>query len=102
MVAALRGRNERALFVPELRASLKVMPENEAGFERALSELEAAGTVLVRLHICSDPHLDGADLRVAALLDGRGSGDAEAGAIEAIELVWERWIGEYLATHRCM
>jgi hypothetical protein len=61
--------------------------------ETALAELERRGTLLVREQYCADPHMDGVDLRIVAL--------AEGDAAEAIDATWQRWLGEYLANHRC-
>jgi hypothetical protein len=46
--------------------------------------------------------LDGADFRIAALVDETdASGDPQATAVAAIGTAWQRWIGDYLANHRC-
>jgi len=62
----------------------------------ALSELEASGRVLVREQSCADPHLEGTDLRLVALIDGDVSD-----AVSAIDARWQAWLAEYLANHRC-
>jgi hypothetical protein len=62
--------------------------------EAALTDLERSGRVVVREQYCADPHMDGMDLRIVALAD-----DGEA--IAAIDATWQRWLGEYLANHRC-
>jgi hypothetical protein len=38
--------------------------------------------------------MDGVDLRIAAVIEG-------SDAIAAIDATWQRWLGEYLANHRC-
>jgi len=39
------------------------------------------------------------DLRVAALVQGGAEG--YAAALHEIDLVWNKWLGEFLANHRC-
>ena len=63
--------------------------------ERTLDELEAEGAVLVREQYCADPHMAGTDLRIAARVGG------PADAIAQIDARWQRWLGDYLASHRC-
>jgi len=102
LVAAFVQRPGRALFVQELVASLGPAVMTDGQFERALAGLEHAGAIIVRPHFCGDPHLDGADLRVAALVrNAVADEDAQANAIAQIEAAWQRWIGDYLANHRC-
>jgi hypothetical protein len=88
VVEVLRRRRPHARFVAEL-ASIVDAPELEA----ALNDLERSGRVVVREQYCADPHMDGVDLRIVAL--------AEGDAAEAIDATWQRWLGEYLANHRC-
>jgi len=72
------------------------------GLERGLEELENAGRVLVREQFCGDPHLEGADLRIVALIKGGDAdNDALASAVADIDSVWQRWLTEYLSNHRC-
>jgi len=102
LIAAFAQRPGRALFVPELLASLADAGTTDDQVERALAGLERAGVVIVRPHFCGDPHLDGADLRVAAVVGkAEPDEDAQANAIADIEAAWQRWIGDYLASHRC-
>jgi hypothetical protein len=101
LLSILGARRGRASFVQEIRAALGRPLTNDADFERALQELETSGSIIVRQHFCGDPHLDGADLRVAALLERDSPEDTQASAIAAIETAWQRWIGDYLASHRC-
>ena len=91
MVEVLRRRRPHARFVAELTPLLGV---DTSEVENALAELEGRGTLVVREQYCADPHMDGVDLRIAALVDG-------GEAIAAIEATWQRWLGEYLANHRC-
>jgi hypothetical protein len=97
MLAAL-GANGSALFVADLAASLQLPP---TGVDTLLASLEDEGVLLVRDHYCADPHLEGADLRIAALVDHATGRDGVAGAIEAIESTWSAWLAAYLAGHRC-
>jgi hypothetical protein len=90
VVEVLRRRRPHARFVPEVA---QLVAADASGLEDALFELETRGRVLVREQYCADPHLDGVDLRIVALVDG--------GEVAAIEATWERWLGEYLANHRC-
>jgi hypothetical protein len=66
--------------------------------EAALAELERIGRIVVREQYCADPHMNGVDLRIAALVEDDAR---EADAIAAIDTTWQRWLGEYLANHRC-
>lgn len=89
----------RARFVAELA---HVVHADALSLERALGELEQDGAVLVREQYCGDPHLVGTDLRIAALMpQSDQGGDALATANAQIEATWQRWLGEYLASHRC-
>ena len=98
---ALRARSGTARFVREVHAALG-LPESEgADVERALGDLEADGAVIVLDYPCADPHLAGTDLRIVALVEPGGKTDARLRAMEGIERTWQRWLGDYLATHRC-
>lgn len=98
----LRRQKRQALFVSELAALFR--KANLAGasdLERALARLEADGAVVVRDHYCADPHLEGVDLRVVALVEAGEDEDAHWQAIQAIEETWNEWLALYLANHRC-
>lgn len=91
--------SRRARFVAELARMVHVDPTE---LEAALREMEANGTVLVREQYCADPHLEGTDLRIAASVRKVSDGvDPVAHAIADIDAVWQHWLGEYLANHRC-
>jgi hypothetical protein len=92
-----RTRNH-ARFVPELA---RLLAASQGDLEQALGELETEGRVLVREQYCPDPHLEGMDLRIVALVDSGSAGDGLAAANDSIESTWQRWLGEYLANHRC-
>jgi hypothetical protein len=89
----------RARFVPELQVALR--PFEPEALETALVELEATGKVIVRDHYCADPHTQGTDLRVVALVPDDAAGDPQATAIAAIDRTWDAWLREYFANHRC-
>jgi hypothetical protein len=91
VVEVLRRRRPHARFVAELAP---LVSADASELEFALASLEKHGRVLVREQYCADPHMDGVDLRIAALDDG-------GEAIAAIDATWQRWLGEYLANHRC-
>jgi hypothetical protein len=91
--------SRRARFVPELA---RLVHAEEPELESALRELEADGAVLVREQYCADPHMVGTDLRIAARVpEPADGGDPLAAAIAQIEGTWQRWLGDYLANHRC-
>lgn len=97
----LRAWSRKAGFVPELYASLQRPNVGYGDVERALTELEAEGAVVVRDHYCGDPHVTGADLRIVALVERGETDDAQATAIHGIEQIWRQWLGEFFANHRC-
>lgn len=102
VVQLLDRRPQKARFVPEIAAELRRSNLTAAEIEHALSELDGEGTVIVRENFCADPHLEGADLRIVALVDLQSvQGDPQAKALAAIDAVWQRWVGDYLANHRC-
>jgi hypothetical protein len=108
VLACLRKRERRALFVTELIAALrKAHGVNASDMEQALAALEADWTVVIRDLYYADPHLEGADLRVVALVEPRvgegaqGGEDATMQAIREIEATWHEWLAEYMANHRC-
>src|SRR5262245_14636225 len=102
VIEFLRQRQRRALFVSELCAALRQMHVASASaIERAVAALEADGAVVVRDHYCADPHLEGVDLRVVALLECSAGDDAQWRSIRAIEDTWNDWLAMYLANHRC-
>jgi hypothetical protein len=97
----LRSRSNKARFMTEVAASLRRFNIGDEEMEQALSELQAEGVVIVRDNFCADPHLANVDLRVAALVDETVGADAHALALHKIDLAWNKWLGEYLANHRC-
>ena len=97
----LGNRSKKARFMTEVAASMRRLKISNEEMEQALAGLQAEGTVIVRDNFCADPHLAGVDLRVAALVEGRGDSDAQMAALYEIGLAWNKWLGEYLANHRC-
>ena len=101
VVEALRQRAKQARFMTEVAASLRRFNVGKDEMEQALSELQDDGVVIVRDNFCADPHLANVDLRVAALVDEADGADRHAVALREIDLAWNKWLGEYLANHRC-
>ena len=96
----LRRSPRQARFVPELRAALRAI--EPSALETALVQLEAAGQVIVRDHTFADPHTEGTDLRIVALVASADPAqDPQATAILNIERTWDQWLTAYLANHRC-
>lgn len=92
---------KKALFATELLAGLRRDNLGKDELDRALAELEAEGVVVRRDNFCADPHLADVDLRVIALLEPARGDQAYATALHDIDLAWNRWLGEFLANHRC-
>jgi len=92
VLGALQRSHPPALFVSELAAKVR-SPE----LEPALAELEAAHSVLVSRFPAPDPHLEGLDLRIVALVPDSG----DSAAVEASTTLWSDWLRQFLATHRC-
>src|SRR5262245_55981485 len=101
IIDALRDRAKKALFVTELAASLRRKKIGQEEMEQALSELQTESVIVVRDNFCADPHLANVDLRVVAPMDESAGIDAHAAALREIDLAWNKWLGEYLANHRC-
>jgi hypothetical protein len=101
VIDVLRSRAKKGRFITEICASLRRMNIDGEDIERALTDLAAKGTVMMRDHFCADPHLAGVDLRVVALVENAESDDAQMSAIRAIDEAWNQWLANYLANHRC-
>ena len=101
VIDALRNRAKKARFTTELAATLARADIGKEQMEQVLAELEAEGVVMIRDHFCADPHLDGVDLRIVALVENGEGADAHMSAIQEIDHAWNQWLGEYLANHRC-
>src|SRR5215813_8529985 len=97
----LEGRAKKACFISEVCALLQGPLVGRELIERALSDLEAEGTVIIRDHFCADPHLEGIDLRIVAPIDKLESANPELKAIQEIDKAWDQWLASYLANHRC-
>lgn len=90
----LGSRPGKALFLTELQAGLSDTSNDE--ISGAVRELAVRQLLLVVDHQSPDPHITG-DLRVVALLDAHDADQAHQRA----ELVWARWLREFLTHHRC-
>ena len=101
VVDVLNVGGKKARFATELVAGLRRFNVGKDEMDRALAELEAEGTVVLRDHFCADPHLAEVDLRVIALVDISRGDEAHAAALQQIDIAWNKWLGEYLANHRC-
>jgi hypothetical protein len=101
IIDALRSRGKKARFTTELVAALARSHIGKEQMEQALSELQTEGLVMIRDNFCADPHLAGIDLRVVVLVESHGGEDAQLSAIREIDSAWDKWLGEYLANHRC-
>jgi hypothetical protein len=100
VVGVLRSGPRRARLVAEVSGALRRANVSPAEVEHALDELASEGAVLLRSNYCEDPHMEGIDLRIVRLVD-RAQPDPEGAALTEIEATWQRWLGEYLANHRC-
>jgi len=101
VVELLTGRGSKARFATEILAGLRRFNIAKAEMDQAYGELEAEGVVVLRDHFCADPHLAEVDLRIIALIEPALGDQAHAGALQEIDLAWNKWLGEYLANHRC-
>ncbi len=101
MIQLLESRSKKARFITEVCASLRRRNVGPEEIEEAISELESEGVVMVRANFCADPHLAGVDLRIVALVESIEGADPQLSAIREIDSTWNKWLGEYLANHRC-
>ena len=102
VLACLRQRERRALFVTELATTLRKAHGVSAGdVERALAALETDWSVIIRDHYCADPHVVGTDLRIVALVEPCAGDGGQMQAICEVEATWHEWLAEYMANHRC-
>ena len=102
VLAGLAANDPPALFVTELQSRLRSNAADSVPLEDALRRLEQDGAVLVTSPPVPDPHLAGFDLRIVALVPRDLSpADATLAASRATEMVWGRWLREFLASHRC-
>jgi hypothetical protein len=101
VVELLHSRSKKARFVTELSAALQRLNLETKEIDQVLADLEAEGAIMIRDHFCADPHLAGVDLRIAALVENSEGMDGQMSAIREIDSAWNKWLGEYLANHRC-
>lgn len=97
----LGKRGRKAGFVTEILFMLGRRGVPTGDLDRVMRDLEDQGILLVRDHSCADPHLAGADLRVAGLIAPSVEIDGTSQAVQDIEAVWQDWLAAYLANHRC-
>jgi len=95
------SRAKKACFISEVRALLQGPRVRADEIELALRDLEMEGVVIIRDHFCADPHLDGIDFRIVAVVDRGVSTNPELSAIHEIDKAWDQWLASYLANHRC-
>jgi hypothetical protein len=101
VLEVLNGRGKKAFFATELLAGLRRYNLGKDAMDQALGELEADSVLVLRDHFCADPHLAEVDLRVVALVQPALGDQAHAAVLREIDLAWNKWLGEYLANHRC-
>jgi hypothetical protein len=101
VIDVLRSRAKKARFTSELAVALQRVGVGREEMEQALADLQAEGVVMIRDNFCADPHLAGVDLRVVTLVESVDGADAQWNAIREIDSAWDKWLGEYLANHRC-
>jgi len=101
VIGLLGTSTKQARFITELAASLRRRKIDASRIEGALAELAAEDRVMVRDHFCADPHLAGIDLRIAALVESDKGAEGHSNAIREIDEAWDKWLGSYLANHRC-
>ena len=101
VIDALRNRAKKARFTTELAATLERTSVGKEEMEQALADLQSEGVIMIRDNFCADPHLAGVDLRVVALVESIDGADPQLSAIRVIDDAWNKWLGEYLANHRC-
>jgi hypothetical protein len=92
IVNVFEQRSARALFVTELQYGIVPQPD-PTEFAAALQRLVDRGEIIIVSKPAPDIHLADADLRIAAPVT------ADAGT--AIETTWQRWLSDFLSTHRC-
>lgn len=101
LIDMLRHGAKKARFVTELAAALARSHIDKEQMEQALSELQSESIIMIRDNFCADPHLADVDLRVVAVVESIDGADPQLSAIREIDSVWNKWLGEYLANHRC-
>lgn len=102
VLTTLAAQEPPALFATELRRRLQASGADPAGLEDALRQLDRDGSVLVTTPPAPDPHLAALDLRIVALVPrDLPPSDAMLAATRATDVVWGRWLREFLASHRC-
>ena len=68
--------------------------------ELALAHLADDGRIVLQHNFCADPHFAADDLRAIAVTTGT-SDDERSSALAACDRLWQRWMANFLASHRC-
>jgi hypothetical protein len=99
VLQVFRDHEARALFVTEI---IDAVGLPGVDVERACADLIEQRSLLVVENAFPDPHLAGVNLRIAALLSS-SCADAEdrAHALRSATACWEKWLLEFLGSHRC-
>lgn len=100
VVRFVAGQPRAACFVAEVRAALVGSNADPQALEEALGHLVATGELFLQHNFCPDPHFVDEDLRVVALIGRDGPGVEEA-AVESAQRLWQQWLADVLAAHRC-
>lgn len=101
MLADLRNAPGGARPVSELAAAAvagRGVADDDV--EPALGYLADTGRIVLTAHPAPDPHLDGIDLRIAAVTDGPAPADIER-ARQRADARWHRLVRDFVASHRC-
>jgi hypothetical protein len=93
VLSTLSRQHPPALFYTELAAKMR----GTAELASAVSDLETEHAVMVTSFPVPDPHLEGIDLRIVALVPN----GQDASAVEASTTLWTDWLRQFLANHRC-
>lgn len=104
VVGMLQARRPPAALAMELGALVSRSRDGAAAsdLDACLSLLEAEKTIAIEHHPAPDVHLEGCDLRVVALVThDEPAEQAARSAHAAAEAVWDDWLRQFLATHRC-
>ena len=85
-----------ALFASEISARWEREGRLAAEIEPVLARLQDSGAVMIASHASPDRHLDDLDRRTVAACEG-SPGEARLAA----DRLWNRWLRDFLAMHRC-
>lgn len=94
----LQAAPHRAAFATELVADLSRIGTDPETAQRSLTSLAESGDVFITSRRPPDRHLASADLRVVALADPSGT---DRSALQRADAVWDDFLRQFLAAHRC-